>query len=86
MRLRPAASGFSATNGLSKAGAVWTGTMTVTPSIVMALWSEGPAPPRRLSAPALGSTSRTPEDCNSLINCSGGSGHGATATAAIGSE
>ena len=30
-------------------GAVWTGTMTVTPSMVRALWSDGPAPPRRLS-------------------------------------
>src|SRR5471030_1926374 len=47
--------------------------MMVTPSIVTALWSDGPAPPRRLAAPALGSTSRTPKDCNSLISTSVGS-------------
>src|ERR1700744_3878316 len=44
--------------------------MTVTPSSVSALWSEGPAPPRRLSAPALGSTSRAPKVCSSLTSCS----------------
>src|SRR3954468_24800310 len=42
------------------------------PSTVMALWSDGPAPPRRLSAPTLGSTSRTPKDCSSFINFSAG--------------
>jgi hypothetical protein len=41
---------------------VCTGTITVWPSIVTALWSEGPAPPRRLGAPALGSSSRSPSD------------------------
>src|SRR3954453_11411321 len=46
--------------------------MTVMPSMVIALWSEGPAPPRRLSWPTFGSTRRTPQDCNSLINCSVG--------------
>src|SRR5580704_11660863 len=71
-RLRPKASGFSTKYGLENAGAVWTGTMTVMPSMVRALWSDGPAPPRRLSWPALGSTSRTPQDCNSLINCAVG--------------
>jgi len=30
--------------GLSKAGAVCTGTITVMPSMVIALWSDGPAP------------------------------------------
>src|ERR1700730_17440357 len=58
--------------GLAKAGAVWTGTMTVMSSMVIALWSDGPAPPRRLSWPAFGSTSLTPQDCNSLINCAVG--------------
>src|SRR5260221_11669720 len=51
--------------------------MTVAPSIVIALWSDGPAPPRRLSTPAVGSTRRTPKDCNSLINRSVGSDIGA---------
>src|SRR5271154_1177769 len=46
--------------------------MTVMPSMVIALWSDGPAPPRRLSCPAFGSTSRTPQDCNSLISCAVG--------------
>src|SRR5271163_3277502 len=46
--------------------------MTVMPSSVIALWSDGPAPPRRLSCPTLGSTSRTPQDCNSLISCAVG--------------
>src|ERR1700759_4089541 len=41
--------------------------MTVTPSTVMALWSDGPAPPRRLATPAFGSTSLMPWDCSSLI-------------------
>src|SRR5580658_1275895 len=44
------------------------------PSMVIALWSEGPAPPRRLSWPAVGSTSRTPQVCNSLISCAVGIG------------
>src|ERR1700722_2963791 len=48
------------------------------PSMVIALWSDGPAPPRRLSFPALGSTSLTPKDCNSLINCSVGREFAAT--------
>src|SRR5271170_2778272 len=46
--------------------------MTVMPSMVIALWSDGPAPPRRLSWPAFGSASRTPQDCNSLISCAVG--------------
>src|ERR1700761_53728 len=40
--------------------------------MVSALWSDGPAPPRRLSSPAFGSTSRTPKVCNSLISSSVG--------------
>src|SRR5271156_2215838 len=47
--------------------------MIVRPAIVIALWSEGPAPPRRLSQPAPGSASLTPCDCKALINCSIGS-------------
>src|ERR1700733_1482244 len=72
MRLRPDMSGFSTRYGLSNAGAVWTGTITVMPSTVTALGSDGPAPPRRLSTPAFGSASRTPKLCNSLISCSVG--------------
>src|ERR1700760_4631322 len=70
IRLRPAASGASATYGLVTAGAVCTGTMTVVPSMVSALWSDGPAPPLRLATPDDGSPSRTPWDCSSLIRCS----------------
>src|SRR5271154_2830167 len=62
--------------GLSNAGALCTGIITVAPSMVIGMWSEGPAPPRRLSPPALGSTRRTPKDCNSLISCSVGIGFG----------
>src|SRR3954471_24006319 len=36
------------------------------------MWSDGPAPPRRLSPPVRGSTRRTPKDCNSLISRSVG--------------
>ena len=43
--------------------------MMVTPSTVTALWSDGPAPPRRLGAPAFGSASRKPYDCSSVISC-----------------
>ncbi len=45
--------------------------MMVTPSMVTALWSDGPAPPRRLAtlAPAPGSARRKPVDCSSVINC-----------------
>src|ERR1700733_12618862 len=69
-RAWPASSGSSIRKGLSKAGAVCTGTMIVRPATVIALWSEGPAPPRRLLQPALGSASLTPCDCKALINCS----------------
>src|SRR5271168_2960675 len=66
--------------GLSNAGALCTGIITVAPSMVIGMWSEGPAPPRRLSPPALGSTRRTPKDCNSLISCSVGIGFGCSCT------
>ncbi len=67
--LVPEASGALATNGECQALLVCTGTMTVTPSTVTALWSDGPAPPRRLAAPAWGSARRRPLDCSSVINC-----------------
>src|SRR5437899_2167641 len=66
--LRPCASGACAVNGEFQAVEVCTGTMMVWPSTVTALWSLGPAPPLRLAAPALGSTSRSPKDCNSVIS------------------
>src|SRR5580700_5676393 len=42
--------------------------MKVTPSTIIALWSDGPAPPRRLSTPALGSRIRAPKVWSSLIS------------------
>src|ERR1700712_4732313 len=68
MVLMPCASGACAVKGEFHAVEVWTGTMMVWPSTVTALWSDGPAPPRRLAAPAVGSTSRNPKDCSSVIN------------------
>src|SRR3954452_19760110 len=68
MTLSPAASGACAVKGEFQAVEVCTGTMIVWPSTVTALWSDGPAPPRRLAAPAEGSTSRHPKDCNSVIS------------------
>jgi len=67
--LLPLASGASATKGDAHALEVCTGTMIVWPSMVTALWSDGPAPPRRLDAPACGSSSRNPKDCSSVISC-----------------
>jgi hypothetical protein len=67
--LRPCASGACAVNGEFQALELWTGTMIVWPSTVTALWSDGPAPPRRLAAPAPGSASRKPKDCSSVISC-----------------
>ncbi|MNN20244.1 hypothetical protein D3C81_1335160 [compost metagenome] len=58
----PCASGADAANGECHAVLVCTGTMIVTPSMVTALWSDGPAPPRRLAAPARGSSRRIPTD------------------------
>src|ERR1700712_2931678 len=79
MVLMPCASGACAVKGEFHAVEVWTGTMIVWPSTVTALWSDGPAPPRRLATPALGepgSASRNPKDCSSVISCrlSGDSG------------
>src|SRR3954466_14437017 len=68
-RLMPCASGASAVKGECQAVEVCTGTMMVWPSTVTALWSEGPAPPRRLATPAEGSTSRNPKDWSSVISC-----------------
>ena len=56
----PSASGRRTRKGESKAVSVCTGTITVRPAMVIALWSEGPAPPRRLGAPARVSASLTP--------------------------
>lgn len=56
----PSGPGLRTRKGDSKALAVWTGTITVRPLMVMALWSEGPAPPRRLCTPARVSASLTP--------------------------
>src|SRR4051795_4413893 len=69
--LRPWASGACATNGEFHALDVCTGTMIVWPSTVTALWSDGPAPPRRLATPPFGdagSASRNPKDCSSVIS------------------
>src|SRR6218665_1667753 len=64
---------FSTTKGEVCAEPVCTGTMIVWPSMVTALWSDGPAPPRRLAAPFFaaspGSASRNPKDCNSVMSC-----------------
>src|SRR3954466_4265890 len=68
-RLMPCASGASAVKGECQAVEVCTGTMIVWPSTVTALWSEGPAPPRRLATPAEGLTSRNPKDWSSVISC-----------------
>src|SRR5437879_5005620 len=64
--LVPLPSGDDATYGECHAVLVCTGTMMVTPSTVTALWSDGPAPPRRLAAPAAGSSRRSPTDCSSV--------------------
>src|SRR4249920_3793960 len=68
-RLTPSAFGASAVNGERHAVEVCTGTMIVRPSTVTALWSDGPAPPRRLATPIFGSTSRKPCDWSSVISC-----------------
>ena len=52
-----------------RATTVWTGTMIVCPSIVTALWSDGPAPPRRLGAPAARvKPAAARSDCSSVIS------------------
>ncbi len=55
-------------NGDCAALPVWIGTISVWPAMVIALWSDGPAPPRRPSAPAPASASRRPSDCSSVIS------------------
>src|SRR6516162_741440 len=58
---------FLARYGDRAAGLVWIGTITVVPITFTALWSEGPAPPRRLGAPSPGSASRRPCVWSSVI-------------------
>src|ERR1700712_5075150 len=50
--------------------------MTVCPATVAALWSDGPAPPRRVGTPARWSATRTPLDCSSAISARVGADKG----------
>src|SRR5271165_422782 len=63
----PSVRDFLARYGDRAAGLVWIGTITVVPITFTALWSEGPAPPRRLGTPSPGSASRRPRVCSSVM-------------------